>query len=104
MHGWPAALALITLLLLAGWLTGNVYFVHPSCGNCHPESLEDLQFTPDTDETFARLLRVHTGGGNLRLLAAQRLGHAAAHLSRQFFCGWHSSSYKEANYAQEGAL
>jgi hypothetical protein len=86
--------ALAILLLLACWFTGNVVFTHPADAFHHVETLADLQCTLDS-MIFALSSFCLLGGGLAAwwcLLFGQHRNEDGA---RRYFCGWHSSSYKQ---------
>ena len=94
MHGWPAVLFLAILLVLAGWLTGNIYFAHPTCGCYHSETLDDLGFTPDS-ESLNGFIHLDAPDVCSPQFRPQLRCVMSTRIISQFFCGWNSSSYKE---------
>ncbi len=95
---WLAVLALAVLLLLVGWLTGNVFFIHPDYGTHHAETLADLQCTPQVLAGSFSLLCLFSIVARLYLPASPHSSEAGA---CRFFRGWHSSAYDEAHTLQE---
>jgi hypothetical protein len=91
---WLSALALTIFVLFAIWLTGNVFFIHPADAVHHPETLADLQCTP---EAMAGTLGLFGFLGTLLTLFLKSSfgSHSSEEGARHYFCGWHSSSYKE---------
>jgi hypothetical protein len=87
--------ALAILLLLACWFAVNIMFTHPADAAHHVETLADLQCTLETIIVSLSLFCLL--GGGLAAWWGLLLGqHGSEEGARHYFCGWHSSSYKES--------
>ncbi len=92
MHRWLVFVAVAAALLFIGCLAGDVLLFH-HLSDFSAEVNQDTHYAPNSVDSLTGSAAIHAG---LLCILASLLALGAG-TAAQYFCGWHSSAYKETN-------